>query len=466
MASIKPKGRQFTVKELDSIGINNEGDTLSDGGSLSGKVQIVNVDKDPKVKIRWTYSYKRQGKKHRYYCGTYPNVSMAEIRAKRDGAKELGSRGTKDPRLEEKAIQLEEAQAKRDVFAREEHRLAEAITMSDLFNHWIEEGVRRKENNKGIKAMFNNHLFPNLGNVMLKSLSEKDLIKIYKKLIKEEKYKTTIELHKDVGQMLRWASARKPYRKLLIEGNPSELIDMETLIPDDYTNIRERVLSEEEITKLFDRLKDNPVKENIQMAIWICLSCTCRIGELMMAEWSHVDFNEKTWFIPKENSKGREKRKTDHTVYLSDFALNHFKRLKVLAGESRWCFPAKYTDSHLIKSAASKEIGDRQIRFMNRTSKLKHRIENDSLVIGDEVWTVHDLRRTSSTMIQSLIPTIEGELVAQLCLHHKVITGSARHYLFFQYKNQMRHAWDLLGKKLQSLTYDHANNVDTFYAIN
>lgn len=473
MASIKPKGNQFTKLELDAIKPEQKGIILRDGRSLSGKVQVVDAGGKQTVKIRWAYYFKFKGKKYEYYCGTYPNETIASIRAKRDSASNLASNGV-DPRLEKKIEAIKDAQDKREKLELEEQRKAdelrrkvEALTVAELFNDWVtrwklgKQGVRRKDDNKSIIAMFTNHLVPHIGKVEVKTLNADHLISAYKKLINKGKYKTTKELHKDVGQMIKWALIQPETRALFPNGNPALSVSIKDLLPKTYDNKRERVLSEAEITKLYEAFKTNPVKQSIQLAVWLCLSCTCRIGELAMAEWKHVDFEAKTWFIPAENTKGREEKKTNHTVYLSDFALDTFSQLKELAGDSRWVFPATYKNGYVSKCSISKSIGDRQIKFMSRTRKLQNRVENNSLVIGDEVWTVHDLRRTSSTMIQALIPSVDGKLMADLCLHHSVISGSGGHYLFHRYENEMREAWRLLGERLALLTTKKTGNIVT-----
>ena len=47
-----------------------------------------------------------------------------------------------------------------------------------------------------------------------------------------------------------------------------------------------------------------PFLQQNQLALWICLGTLCRIGELLMAKWAHVDLERGEWFIPKENVKG------------------------------------------------------------------------------------------------------------------------------------------------------------------
>jgi integrase len=96
------------------------------------------------------------------------------------------------------------------------------------------------------------------------------------------------------------------------------------------------VLNDDETRELRDRLEAmvrdyeaaddkrravRPVEPETQAALWLCLSTMCRIGELLMTEWRHVDFEAGTWFIPKENVKGSRGKKRDHFVHLSRFAL-------------------------------------------------------------------------------------------------------------------------------------------------
>ena len=115
-----------------------------------------------------------------------------------------------------------------------------------------------------------------------------------------------------------------------------------------------------------------------------------------------MNFEQRTWFIPAANTKGEHGRKRDQLIYLSEFTLDQFKQLHALTGDSDWAFPARNKEGHVCEKTVSKQVGDRQVRFKQRSRKLKCRVENNSLVIGDEEWTPHDLRRTGSTLMQKL----------------------------------------------------------------
>jgi integrase len=327
----------------------------------------------------------------------------------------------------------------------------------------------RADKNKMLTGLFNKHALPKLGNIPLRQLTEKNLLDTLRLIFDQGKSRTAVMLYKDIKQMLKWAEKRKPYRALLVDGNPAELVDIEILIPDDYEEKRDRCLSDDEIRNLNTIFIeqtiaykeaahkygiDRPLKKETQLALWICLSTLCRIGELLMTEWKHVDFDARTWFIPKENVKGSRRREQAQHVYLSDFALSQFRQLHAITGDSKWAFPAKNTskraNNHVCVKSVSKQVGDRQTQFKQRTKDLKNRVNSNSLVIGVEGWTPHDLRRTGATMMQ-------GDLkipldVIDRCQNH-VLAGSkvSRHYLHHEYADEKREAWNKLGDRLEAI---------------
>ena len=456
------KGRRWTVKEIEAITPDWKGDTLSDGDGLSGEFRF---NADGGLLIPFRYAFKWEGKVRWFYCGSFPANDLSTIRQSRDGARDLVKQGI-DPKVSKEATKIESRNAINEVIQLEEKRKADALTIKDMFDVWIVEGVRRKDSNKYIIQTFKKYLIPTIGKVEIRNLDERHLSEIYKRIVADGKNATAFELSKDVKQMLTWAEKRKPWRSLMIEGNPADLVEINKILPPDFTKIRDRVLSEAEIKKLkavFDTTANNylaakdkyaterPLKKEVQHAMWLCISTLCRIGELLMSEWKHIDFEKRTWFIPAGNTKKVGKRKqTDHLVYLSDFSLTHFQALKELTGDTQWVFPARYKEGHVCVKSASKQIGDRQVKFKKRTKKLKFRVENNSLVLGDAEWTPHDLRTTGATMMQQLDVTRE---IINLCQHHAIGSQLDRHYLLHDYKDKQKDAWDRLGRELINILH-------------
>ena len=452
------KGSKWTIKELDAVKAEWKGDTLNDGGGLSGEVRVNSEN----VSIVFRCAFKWQGKVTWHYCGTYPTTDMAEIREERDKARNLVKSGI-DPRANKVAARIE-AQAEVDATIKaNEQKRTEALTFNDLYTTWIKDGVNRSDGNKYITQSFSNHALPALGNIEIQHLSENHLRDVYRTITSKGKNATAVELSKDIGQMLRWAEKRKPWRALMVDGNPSELVDVKKLLPNNYTKERTRQLNIDEIRKLktiFDETAlayadasskygvERPLKKEVQIAMWLCLSTLCRIGELLMTEWKHVNFDNRTWFIPAANTKGERGRKADQVVYLSDFALDQFKQLHSITGDSQWSFPARYKDGHVDIKSASKLVGDRQAKFKQRTRKLKGRVENNSLVLGDMEWTPHDLRRTGATLMQTL--QISRDII-NLCQNHVIGSKVDRVYLLHNYANEKRDAWNKLGDRLEAI---------------
>ena len=464
----KGKGFKWTVKELESIHASWKGDTLNDSEGLSGDVRVIS---DGQVSIAFRYCFKWEGKVSWFYCGAFPTIDIIKIRAVRDWANKQIKLGV-DPRIKQVTNKIEEREKATETLVREAKRIADSLSVKDMFEVWVSGGVKRADSNKHIIQSFNKYILPSIGALEVKELTEHHLIEIYKAIVKDGKLATALELSKEVKQMISWAEKRKPWRALLVDGSPAELVEMGKLLPDSFTKVRDRVLSIDEIKMLKTVFEDSknhytladkkygverPLKREVQIAMWLCLSTLSRIGELLMTKWEHVDFEKRTWFIPAENTKGRAKVRTSHTVYLSDFSLTKFKELKQITGGSTWAFPARYKDSHVCVKSASKQIGDRQLKFTARTKKLKYRVENNSLVLGHKEWTPHDLRRTGATMMQGLLDINNGLLVTDLCLHHNVVTGSAKHYLFEGYEEVMKDAWKKLGNRLEAIL--NAENV-------
>ena len=74
--------------------------------------------------------------------------------------------------------------------------------------------------------------------------------------------------------------------------------------------------------------------------------------------------------------------------------------------------------------------------------------ENNSLVLGEEEWTPHDLRRTGATMMQQLKVPRD---VINLCQNHVIGSKVDRVYLLNDYADDKRVAWQKLGGWLSEI---------------
>jgi integrase len=458
------QGRRWTVAELKAVRPAWRGDILADGDGLSGTVR---VSEPNTVTLHWRYAFKRTGRVAWYYCGTWPLISLESIRAARDVARDALKCGA-DPNEKRQADRIEQRERVKATIAEDLKRRAEDATFEDLAREWFTSGVMRKDNNADLRRAFEKDIFPRVGNRPVRATSEQDLRDALIAVVARGANRMAVRLWRDLQQMFAWAEKRQPWRKLLIDGNPAELVRIETIVPVDYdmSNVRERILNADEIRQLRDifhlmdkayegapdkRRAARPLQPQSQLALWICLATMCRIGELLMSQWKHIDLDNGTWFIPKENAKGARGKKQDQVVFLSSFALHQFQNLYNLTGTTDWCFPSRGGHSHIDVKTVSKQVGDRQHRFKDRKS-LKGRRNDDSLVLAQGVngdWTPNDMRRTGATMMQALGITPE---VVDRCQNH-VLKGSRvrRHYLTHPYNVEKRAAWAQLGAAIEAI---------------
>ncbi|NGX93999.1 MAG: site-specific integrase, partial [Candidatus Afipia apatlaquensis] len=126
------------------------------------------------------------------------------------------------------------------------------------------------------------------------------------------------------------------------------------------------------------------------------------------------------WSIPKE----RMKRRKPHNVYLSRQSLDIMVALKTCAGNSRYVLPSRY-DADAPMSRAT---------FNRITTAIAERAKAKGLPL--EPFTVHDLRRTGSTLLNEL--GFNRDWIEK-CLAHEEGRGSRGVYNKAEYEQQRRH---------------------------
>jgi integrase len=470
------RGSRWTSAELKSIPASWQGDTIADGDGLSGEVR---VSLSGAISVRFKSAFKWEGKVAWHQCGTWPATSMAEIREARDKARQLVKQGI-NPNDHKKAVRVESREKVEATLAEARRREAEDLSFRSMFEAWLADGVSRDDRNAELKRTFEKDVVPFIGDKPVRLVDDNDLRSVLRRVGRERGAgRTAQRMLSELRQLYRWSLSRNPWRTLLRDGNPADLVDPRQVVNDDYEEgIRERVLSEAEIRELHNILLRQreeyeslpagqrhkgarPLKRESELALWIMLSTLCRAGETLKAAWKDVDLDKGEWLLPAANTK----TKVAMTVYLSPFALRQFQELHKLTGHTQWCFPARAKGraregaappaKHVYEKSVSKQVGDRQVRFMQRDGSFDHRKHDDSLVLANGErgeWTPHDLRRTGATLMQAMgipLDTIDR------CQNHKLPGPKVRrHYLHHEYVDEKRAAWRRLGERLAAILND------------
>jgi integrase len=459
---------KLTQRGLESIRADQAGTIVREDGNLFGRVR---VNAAGGISISFYYRFRFDGKSKDMSCGTWPADNLASIRTRRDEARIKVAAGV-NPAVEKKLTRHEQQEQIAQKLAAIELQRASDLTVKDLFDVWIKDGVSRKDGNAMLLRMFAADVIPAVGAIAVKDLTEHHVRALLRAMVDRGVNRSAVMMRDSLVQMFAWARKRQPWRKLLVDGDPMDLIEIDKILPADFDMDyqRDRVLSAAEIRELRDtiqqrqdeydaapnkRIAAQPLEQTAQRAIWIMLSTLCRVGEMSMARWEHVNLDAGEWFLPKANVKDNV---ADLTVFLSPFALAQFQLLHAITGKSEWCFPARNKEGHVCTKSISKQVGDRQSMFkVDKEGKprvaLKNRRSDNTLVLGggkNGEWTPHDLRRTGATMMQALKVPLD---TIDRCQNH-VLQGSKvrRHYFHHEYAEEKRAAWAALGERLSSIS--------------
>lgn len=138
--------------------------------------------------------------------------------------------------------------------------------------------------------------------------------------------------------------------------------------------------------------------------VWMSLYTGARRQNVLMMEWSEIDFSLKVWRIPGSKFKNGQ----PHLVPLDDAAIN---LLHSIPRKSRWVFPGRRPDAHLKEPKRSWKklleasgLSDLHIHDLRRTVGSYMAIAGESLPIIGKALGHRDARSTQIYARLSLAP--------------------------------------------------------------
>lgn len=457
----------ITVKQLQALSATDSGKRISLGESMYGTVRV-GVDGVVSVYVVWRFMV--GGKRREIPVGTWKDkggLSLKALRDKRDilaaevkshvdpierrAASKLKRDADKQAAALKLEADIEAARLKAQADAAEAIRVQQLrlatqateqarMTVRQLFDRWQQLDLTNRVN-KGndVLRAFTSDVFPLIGDMAAEDVRKAHIQAILDSIrTRATDGRPRISMQKktlsDMRQMFGWALERD-----YLLADPTAVIRKAKL---GATVERERVLSEAEVIELFQKLPVSGLAETSRLALMIQLGTASRIGETLLAQWAHVDFERHTWTIPADVAKNGKL----HTIILSDFALKQFQVLKSLTGTTPWLFPNTELKDSVCTKSTTKQVGDRQ-RFAKKIMKNRSQ-DAHALELSGGRWVPHDLRRTAATMMVQL-----GVLpdVVEKCLNHTEPNKLKRIYQRASYEGPMRDAWRLLGDRLDLL---------------
>jgi integrase len=404
---------------------NDKVQIIADGGGLIVRVR----EKKDGGAISFMLSYRFEGKQRQM---TLKAKNLKDARIERDTHKALLKQGI-DPNLE-RMLQVERIRQQQLEEQEALAKLAARLTVQHLFVRWYDTDLINRKDKIEVIRMFNKDVLPDLGGLFVEDVRKGHIALVIDKLKQRGVNHLARNLLKLMRQMFRFAVDRD-----IIEFDPTASLSVSktTTKPTE----RDRVLSDDEIRLLKIKMPDAGFMPSTECAIWIMLSTCCRVGELSKAQWKHIDFQNKTFVIPSENSKNGK----THTIFLSDFALQQFELLAKTRQSDEWLFLNRTKTSHVCDKSLSKQIDGRQ----NSVIHSNRSMNNTALTLPNGKWTPHDLRRTGATIMGNL--GVHSDVIEK-CLNHSQENKLKRVYQHQKLEAEQAQAWKLLGDRLSILT--------------
>ncbi|RFP10375.1 DUF4102 domain-containing protein [Duganella sp. BJB488] len=348
--------------------------------------------------IAFRYDYRLNGRRETLTIGRYgpAGISLAMAREKLLDAKRAIGNG-KSPAMEKQ---------------REKRRLTEAKTFGEFTVKWL-AGAKMAETTRSMrKSIIDRDITPVFKNRLLGEISADDLRALCQKVKARGAPATAVHVRDIVKQIYVFAILHG--EKVANPADDVGAASIATFVPKD------RALTPTEIRLMHRQMESVATYPTIRLALRMILLTLVRKSELIQATWDEVDFEAALWTIPKSRMKGRN----PHNVYLSRQALDIMVALHTCAGGSKYVLPSRYDADRCMSQAT-----------LNRVTQIvAERAKTAGLPL--EPFTVHDLRRTGSTLLNEV--GFNRDWIEK-CLAHEDGRSSRAIYNKAEYGEQRRH---------------------------
>jgi integrase len=348
--------------------------------------------------ITFRLDYRLHGRRETLTIGRYgpAGLSLARAREKCIDARRAIAEG--------QSPALEKQRAKR--------RLKEALSFGEFGERWFTQARMADSTRAMRRSIYERDILPKLRNRLMTEINADDLRALCGK-VKDRGAPATAVHVRDIVKLI--------FGFAILHGekvaNPADEVgpaSIATFVP------RDRSLAPAEIRILLRQLEHVPTLPTIRLGVKLILLTMVRKSELQDATWDEVDFENAVWTIPA----ARMKKAKAHNVYLADQAVDIMVALRTCAGNSRYLLPSRY-DADAPMSRAT---------FNRVTASVIERARKERLPL--EPFTVHDLRRTGSTLLNEV--GFNSDWIEK-CLAHEDGRSSRGIYNKAEYEPQRRH---------------------------
>lgn len=337
----------------------------------------------------WRLQYRFGGKQKMLALGVYPDVSLADARARRDDARKLLANGS-DPGDKKKSDKIEQS---------------EALTFREVAIEWHATNKKwSEEHSRRVLKSLEDNLFSAIGKRNIAELKTRDLLAPIKAVEQSGRLEVASRLQQRTTAIMRYA-----VQSGLIDYNPAQ--EMAGAVASSNRQHRP-ALELKHTPELLQRIDSYTGRPLTRLAVELTLLIFIRSSELRFARWSEIDFETSMWTIPPErepiegvkHSHRGSKMRTPHLVPLSRQALVILKQIQQFSGDHELIF----IGDHDPRKPMSENTVNKALRVMGYDTKTEvcghgFRTMACSSLIESGLWSRDAVERQMSHMERNAV---------------------------------------------------------------
>ena len=344
----------LTVIEINNLRPTLQRYTVRDGRGLFLEIT-------PNGSMSWIFRYRLNGKQEKIKIGPYPELELKKARENRDKLAVKVADG------------ISPAQDKRKLRAESTAQTVGELTVREFGERYLNEQVDVNwKDPSNERRYLEKEFFPQFGDRPLKDISVLDIQTVVYRKKNNGHPATALRLRSAIKRMYDYAVERR-----LTTINPATMVATRFV---GKAVRRKRHLNPRELREFLQVIYRSNIRRQFKLALHILLLTLVRKSMLLLATWDEVDFEASEWNVPKEHVKAKIGEEHEHVVYMSKQVTAMFRELKALGGGSRFILPGRGTQiKPFAKNALNKAL--------------------EGLTFDMEPFTIHDQRRTASTLL-------------------------------------------------------------------
>ncbi|MDR2436647.1 MAG: integrase arm-type DNA-binding domain-containing protein [Endomicrobium sp.] len=347
----------------------------------------------------WRFRYRFNGRDKLMSFGTYPLVSLEEVRRRRDKYRKEIYKG-KDPNQTSKLL------------------------FYDIAIEWFNKNKHKYTENhaKNILNTISRHIIPNIGNADIKKITNSSIVSILTKLENNNTLGSLKVVMSLLRRIFRYAVS-KQYTEINVPANIDITIFKQHTVTN-YPIVRGNRLAE--LLRAIDNYNGNIV---VKSALQLFPHLFLRPSNIRFMEWSEIDFKENLYIIPANKMKTKKM----HIVPLSKQSVVILKGIYEITKNFTPVFVTPYNNSCMPLSITTLFNAIRSLGF------------------GKDELVLHSFRGIASTLLNENIRVhgIHTDVIEKQLAHSESnkIKGSYNHAEYLEDRVKLMQWWsDYLDK--------------------